>query len=29
MTYEETIEWMNRYRAARRAEPGIKEVLRQ
>ena len=29
MTYEETIEWMNRYRAARRAEPGIKEQLRE
>lgn len=29
MTYEETIEWMNRYRAARRAELGIKEQLRE
>lgn len=29
MTYEETIEWMNRYRIARRAEPGIKERLRE
>lgn len=29
MTYEETIEWMNRYRAARRAEPSIKEQLRE
>ena len=29
MTYEETIEWMNRYRTARRAEPGIKEQLRE
>lgn len=29
MTYEETVEWMNRYRIARRAEPGIKEQLRE
>lgn len=29
MTYEETIEWMNRYRTARRVEPGVKEQLRE
>ena len=28
MTYEETIEWMNRYRAARR-EPRLREWLRE
>lgn len=27
MTYEETIEWMNRYRAARRVEPRLREWL--
>lgn len=29
MTYEETIEWMNRYRAARRVEPRLREWLRE
>ena len=29
MTYEETIEWMNRYRAARRVEPRLREWHRE
>ena len=29
MTYEEAVEWMERYRIARRAEPRIKEQLRE